>query len=207
MQVGRGEGETPQAAPRESSRQAPLRAHPGGQAGPWSPCPGYGRVGHPARSQRALGRVRLSTLISINSEVSTLTVCAQMHAGERQDLAFRELPGRGSRPVTASNESSWCREARAWVEAAQSPGVQAAGRGPRQPDPCCPCEPVGGNAGECVWTSQRLGGPGRLCVGGAAAVQCGHRPGLSLSSPCPSSPLRWTVRLPLCPGKACVVSF
>ena len=155
------------------------RGHSLGAGGALESLPRRGRLGHPARSQRALGRVRLSTLFPINRDFNTLAVCAQMR-WERQDLAFRGLPGRGSRPVILSNESYRCREARAWAEAAQYPGVQAAARGTKQPEPCCPCEPVGGNAGG-LWTSQRLGGPGWLGGGSgerpSAAGQCGHRPG------------------------------
>lgn len=205
--MGRGD---PHTALWESSHQAPPGAQPGvGRA--LESLPRGGRLGHPARSQRALGRVRLSTLIPINSDFNTLAVCAQMHAGKGRISPLGGCRARGSRPVILSNESYRCREARAWVEAAQRPRVQAAGRGTRQPDPCCPFEPVGGNAGG-LWTSQRMGGPGWLGGRGAGSTpllpaSVGTAPGLSLISPCPSSPLRWSVRLPLCPGKAYGVSF
>ena len=141
--MGRGD---PHTALWESSHQAPPGAQPGvGRA--LESLPRGGRLGHPARSQRALGRVRLSTLIPINSDFNTLAVCAQMHAGKGRISPLGGCRARGSRPVILSNESYRCREARAWVEAAQRPRVQAAGRGTRQPDPCCPFEPVGGNAG------------------------------------------------------------
>lgn len=172
--MGRGD---PHTAHRQSSHQAPPGAQPRGGRGPGVPAPAWAS-GTPRTLPAGSGESSPVHTLPINSDFNTLALCAQMR-WERQDLAFRGLPGRGSRPVILSNESYRCREARAWAEAAQYPGVQAAGRGTKQPEPCCPCEPVGGNAGG-LWTSQRLGGPGWLGGGSgerpSAAGQCGHRP-------------------------------
>lgn len=176
VQVGCGEGRPPHCSQAIIPSSAP-GGTASGRAGPWSPCPGVG-VWDTRTLPAGSGESSPVHTLPINSDFNTLALCAQMR-WERQDLAFRGLPGRGSRPVILSNESYRCREARAWAEAAQYPRVQAAGRGTKQPEPCCPCEPVGGNAGG-LWTSQRLGGPGWLGGGSgerpSAAGQCGHRP-------------------------------
>lgn len=60
-----GRGDPPKLLPGNHPIKRPLGHTPGVRQGPGIPAPGCGRVGHPARSQRALGSVRLSTLVSI----------------------------------------------------------------------------------------------------------------------------------------------